>query len=612
MEKSKFISIIALSTLTLGAVGIAVAPSTISRLSTRMVQADEESNRIVIDKTASKVGSTITVKTDKKNSVNFNYSRFSVKNGYEDYDNCISFANVDYNGVGGYITNATPLYGVKSIKIYSYTPEDPYSNELATGKFNLYYGYEPLKIKESNTARIIFRNGSYEFPSDFEPSYIAIECRESSTFYASRVEITYKCEEVEGTIETINGPAEKYNYVGKEFTTTSGTKIPYNIVEEAPWIDVDNSEMRQRKKQARYDSSAKEWTTKGEEYFDFYPTNQPYFTQSNVRKIVTMTFKFNPTYTNMGLGGADLYFGVNGGLDDVLDCVTYSFYALKGTQVFERGLENAISVYNADTGENLFGKSIINKRITISFDASSVEEIKNVFVGTTQPYVTFGFEKITFQSSICGCSKIVPVEYSTGSEFGEKCQKCGYVLNKIAEGVELSEQFQGYISYKENIKFDDRDNCTKISMGRNSGLSGTGMPYSYRLNWKNIITNARNCGYKCIKLNFYIKTVSSIAIRFGWGVDGVEAGAQYDFSTGTIKSLVGYDYIKTSSQILGENGSATTIATNKWLMLVVDITDSMYIGVKDFWMMGAYYTDGNENSSNYPLETYFSSIRCEK
>ena len=237
MKNARKIALTVVSAVTVGAAAIALSPLA-SKGFSNFVKASEVENKLTINKMSARTSTTLTATTEQGNTVDFSYSRFDTRPGTTAYNDCICFYKV-LNGVGGYIKNNTALYSVKTINIYSYSTTNPNPTTLATSEFNIYYGYEQINVSETNTARVSIKNGTYTFADGFEPSYIAIEARVDFDLCISKVEITYKCEPVVGTITSKDGPAYKYDYAGKEFTTVNGDKVTYNVTEQAPWVHSD-------------------------------------------------------------------------------------------------------------------------------------------------------------------------------------------------------------------------------------------------------------------------------------------------------------------------------------------------------------------------------------
>lgn len=234
MKNARKIALTVVSAVTVGAAAIALSPLASKGFSS-FVKAAEVENKLTINKMSARTATTLTATTEQGNTVDFSYSRFDTRPGTTDYNNCIAFYKV-LDGVGGYIKNNTSLYSVKTIKIYSYTKENPEPTTLATNPFNIYYGYEQINVGVSNSAKVEINTGTYTFADGYEPSFIAIETLTSFDLCVSKIEITYKCEPVVGTSTTVESQAYKYQAGNhKEFTYANGNKVDYDVEERAPW-----------------------------------------------------------------------------------------------------------------------------------------------------------------------------------------------------------------------------------------------------------------------------------------------------------------------------------------------------------------------------------------
>ena len=252
------------------------------------------------------------------------------------------------------------------------------------------------------------KNGTYTFADGFEPSYIAIEARVNFDLCISKVEITYKCEPVVGTITSKDGPAYKYDYAGKEFTTANGDKVAYNVTEQAPWVhsdalNGDGSNFLCRYGKSTYTSATKTWTSTGPDYLDIIPANGSVFLGLEGRKVITFTFTLNVENGATGWGGqnCDLYIGVNGNRAGTSNARVFATKVLTKTQGWE-SYDKVVSFVDATTGEDLTGKSAVGKKVSVTYDATGVTTISSLLFGTSNPGVSVTLDDITFKTTACG------------------------------------------------------------------------------------------------------------------------------------------------------------------------------------------------------------------
>lgn len=418
----------------------------------------DDPNILTIDKNSYRDATIVQAKTAKGNTVDFKYSRFDTRPGDTTYNNCICFYKDTGAGDGGYIYNVNPILGVREIKIYHYAADNPNPGTLTPAIFDIFYGYGDceLIIGNENFSKVQTKNGYYCFEEGLEPSYIAIKATVNYDICISKVEVTYNCEETQGTVSE-NEEAFKYAQGGNVFTGANGKEVSFNSTKPAPWVKFDDlgSDLKCNTtyKQSTFDTKTNVFTTTtGNDYICFSPLGSAAFNEFETRKIISITFMLS-TVGETGWGGTncDIYFGINKSTSTPTYSRIHSNRVLRYVDGWEE-FYNILSIVDTETNEDLTGKSIVNRKVTITSDFSSVSEAKDVHLGTSCKNVSVEFFDITFKESLCGH----PGENITRTASEATCGKPGYV-EYSCDAAECSDnyiKFDKFI-FKHNLILQD-------------------------------------------------------------------------------------------------------------------------------------------------------------
>lgn len=402
---------------------------------------------------------------------------------------------------------------------------------------------------------------------------------------------------------------------GGEATVCSvcGTMLDDTNVVPAPWTHAnvfsgDGSNISVENKKSTFDMATKTWTTTGDDYLVIKPIGSDKFKDFATRKYIQFTMTADVSGNGWGAGMFDLYVGANRTLGDKITTRNNSLLALGSSQGWE-SYAQIKEVLNAETGEDLTGKPFRGIKIKMILDASTITDLKNVWVGTSLSAVSVVFEDITFMDALCTHSNMN--ETVTGMQQSITCADCGKAV-KFVNSLVVSAA-DGFMEKEENVTFDEREGCLKLKTLKSTSDSANSIyPVNFKMYYKGLVANARAAGRTMIELHVYIKaTGTNNDVRFGWGVGNNKSGCQADHWNNPTQLIGGApENVQNDSVITDESGTPTKLPANCWRVITVDVSDDFYgaSDKADFFIIAPF--DSKKDRDIYPIEAYISSIRC--
>ena len=584
----------------------------------------EQLNRVSITRTSTWSGnydSSVTVaRTEKGNALEFGATCFDIRNRGGNYNNCLVFdgAYAQQHGGTPRFWNKTELYGITSIKIYSYDMNNPdsYTN-LSGSSFTFFYGYELIDFDDTNyVAKQTTTSGKIEFAAGYEPSFFGIQGEFTNDVVVSKIEINYLCEEIEGEFVT-NEEAAGYESHNTSFEYTNGNSVVVRELEAAPlahenapldngtpvFITADGSS---------YDASSHSWTTgqgDGGHHLLLGRSDGNPFPARSGRSTIIFTFMISKAngFTGWTGGASDVYLYVN---NNALGARIYTENPYSWAAAV---LPTNFEAYETDTGAKLTS-SIWNKKVTVEYDVSSVENITNVRFGSTHGYVTFKLYDVSFRDS---CAEHDYADYFSGGFASSlKCHKChkpAFLVNSIQYNNVSGKPSSNFL-YEKDVTFDGVDNCIHTTTAVKTNYAEGGWTQNYQVRLNGLIDNARELNRTTIRFKLYITTATSRywSLRFCFGV--ATDNTINSFASASHYQLIteaGNDLAKNMVvSITDENGNpafgdtANSVCANKWLVVTLDVSSDSYAGTDLFFSPVVDEEDG----SVYPINCYFANL----
>ena len=572
--------------------------------------------------------STVTAITEKGNQLQFGAENFDIRNGGGNWNDCVVF---DASRGDSIFWNKTELYGITSIKIFSYNKDNPdsYAN-LCGQSFIFYYGYEQIDFDdEYYVAKETTTSGMIEFDSGYEPSYFGIKANFSNDICVSKIEINYLCEQVEGEFITSGTEARLYESVTKSFKYTSGNTVL--VREEAAPLGRETAALEHAKgawyneahpeTASNYDPATHSWTPLRDDHLTIDRADSQAFAGRKGRNTMVVTLMLSKAEGFTGWSGAsDFYIGVNRSASETkCQSRVYTQNPTAGAQswVF---LADGFEIYDAATGHPMT-TPIWDIKVVVEFDVSSVENIYNFTVGTSNAHQTFTIYDISFRDN---CAHTAGYDdFSTGYSFGHKCHRCGRVIDDNFVTTIDYHNYSGKSSdnfkYQTDVTFNNVDHCLKTITAIKTNDSDGGWSQNYQLRLAGLIANARTAGLTTIKFKFYIESATNFNTRLQWGLwnnstSKIEDFALLDHYNGPTNA--GYDSNLAVSMVTsvtkldgtpaGETGKTNASYANQWSIMTIDVSDSGFANLELFFSPAV----DNNGAGTYPINVYIADLQC--
>lgn len=579
-----------------------------------------DSNTVSITRTTAWSGGysgTATAVTDKGNELQFGADNFDIRNGGGNWNDCVVF---DASKGNSRLWNKTELYGITSIKIFGYNKDAPdsYAN-LSTASFTFFYGYETIDFDDEHyVAKQTTSSGLIEFASGYEPSYFGIQAEVNYDLCISKIEVNYLCEQVEGEFIT-TGEARLYNSETKTFKYTSGNTV---LVREDGPLGRETAALENPRgswyEASNYDPATHSWTTTRDDHIMLTRADSNPFPARKGKNTILVTLMVSKGEGFTGWSGAsDVYVGVNRTASET-KCQSrfYSQNPSAGAWA-HTSLADGFEIYDAETGSAITGP-IWDIKVTIEFDISTVADIYNLTLGTSNAYQKFTIYDISFRDN---CAHTHLEDYSTGYQFGHKCYRCGKILDRFVDSLSyvhfVGESSSNY-TYQTGVTFDNVENCLKTTALVKTNTSEGKWSQNYQLRLNGLIANARAAGLTTIQFKVYLEAAVTTNIRFQWGLWDIAGSTINDFAffdhwngptSGGYTSDLAVEMVTSITNLdgtaAGSNGRPNSAYANKWVIITMDVSSNDYDGLELFI---SPVTDNN-STGTFPVHAYIADLR---